>query len=206
MEHFASYFGELIQLKLRSRVESREVADDLRQETFTRVLGALKAEGGLHHAERLGAFVNSVCNNVLFEHYRSRGRTESLESHEEHHPFASQAPDALSSVVSQDEARIVRRILGKLGERDRALLKAIFLEEKDKDDVCQEFGVGREYLRVLLHRAKQAFRSVYVRNTEKRSRERRKSRAAPAGVQNLPFNLRDLPGENPGSSMNQQSK
>ena len=206
MDHFASYFGELIQLKLRSRVESREVADDLRQETFTRVLGALRAEGGLHHAERLGAFVNSVCNNVLFEHYRSRGRTESLESHEEHHPFASQAPDALTCVVSQDEARVVRRILAKLGVRDRALLKAIFLEERDKDDVCQEFGVGREYLRVLLHRAKQAFRSVYVRNTEKRSRERRKSRPSPAEVQDLAFNLRDLPGEGPGSSMNQQTK
>ena len=206
MEHFASYFGELIQLKLRSRVESREVAEDLRQETFTRVLGALKAEGGLHHADRLGAFVNSVCNNVLFEHYRSRGRTESLESHEEHHPFASQAPDALTCAVSQDEARVVRKILSKLGERDRVLLKAIFLEERDKDDVCREFGVGREYLRVLLHRAKQAFRSVYVRNTEKRSRERRKRGAEQTGGQDLPFNLRDLPGENPGSSMNQQSK
>lgn len=206
LDHFASYFGELIQLKLRSRVESREVAEDLRQETFTRVLGALRAEGGLHHAERLGAFVNSVCNNVLFEYYRSRGRTESLESHEEHHPFACQAPDALSRVLSQDEVRMVRRILTKLGKRDRDVLKAVFLEERDKDEVCREFGVGREYLRVLLHRAKQAFKSVYVRNTEAGPREGRKNRPSTDEVQNLPFNLRDLPGEGPGGTMNQQSK
>jgi RNA polymerase sigma-70 factor (ECF subfamily) len=119
LDHFASYFGELIQLKLRSRVESREVVEDLRQETFTRVLTALKSEAGLHHADRLGAFVNSVCNNVLFEHYRSRGRTESLELREEVHPLASEAPDALSRVVSKDEVRAVRRILAKLGDRDR---------------------------------------------------------------------------------------
>jgi len=173
LEHFASYFGELIHLKLRSRVESREVVEDLRQETFTRVLSVLGTEGGLQHAERLGAFVNSVCNNVLLEYYRSRGRTESLEVREEVHPVASEAPDALSRVLSQDEVRAVRRILSKLGERDRDLLKAIFLDERDKDEICRELGVGREYLRVLLHRAKQAFKAVYVKSAAARARERR---------------------------------
>ena len=43
-------------------------------------------------------------------------------------------------------------------ERDRDLLRAIFLEEKEKDEICREFGVDREYLRVLLHRAKERFR------------------------------------------------
>jgi RNA polymerase sigma-70 factor (ECF subfamily) len=43
-------------------------------------------------------------------------------------------------------------------ERDRDLLRAIFLEEKEKEEICREFGVDREYLRVLLHRAKERFR------------------------------------------------
>jgi len=33
-----------------------------------------------------------------------------------------------------------------------------FLEEKGKDEICKDFGVDREYLRVLLHRAKERFR------------------------------------------------
>jgi len=206
LEHFASYFGELIQLKLRSRVDSREVAEDLRQETFTRVLAALKAEGGLHHADRLGAFVNSVCNNVLLEYYRSRGRTDSLESHEENHPIPSDAPDALSRVLSQDEVGAVRRILAKLGERDRELLRAIFLEERDKDEVCRELGVGREYLRVLLHRAKQSFKAVYIKNAAIRARERLTNLQSLAGVQNLVLKMQDLPGKSPGGTMNPQSK
>jgi RNA polymerase sigma-70 factor (ECF subfamily) len=206
LDHFASYFGELIQLKLRSRVESREVAEDLRQETFTRVLTTLRTEGGLQHAERLGAFVNSVCNNVLLEYYRSRGRTESLEVREEVHPVASEAPDALSRVLSQDEIRAVRRILAKLGKRDRDLLRAVFLEERDKDEVCRELGVGREYLRVLLHRAKQTFKSVYVRNTATGARNQRASRQPSAGAQSLVLNMQDLPGKSPGGRINQQSK
>ena len=58
----------------------------------------------------------------------------------------------------------VREILEKLSERDRRLLREVFLEERDKDEVCREFGVDREYLRVLLHRAKQSFKSLYLKN------------------------------------------
>jgi RNA polymerase sigma-70 factor (ECF subfamily) len=59
--------------------------------------------------------------------------------------------------------RKVREILLRLAPRDRSLLKAIFLEERDRDEVCRQFGVEREYLRVLLHRAKQEFKVEYVK-------------------------------------------
>ena len=48
-------------------------------------------------------------------------------------------------------------------ERDRFLLKAVFLEQRDRDEVCREFGVDREYLRVLLHRAKREFKTEYLK-------------------------------------------
>jgi RNA polymerase sigma-70 factor (ECF subfamily) len=38
----------------------------------------------------------------------------------------------------------------------------VLLEERNKDEVCAEFGITREYLRVLLHRAKQSFKSCYT--------------------------------------------
>ncbi len=52
----------------------------------------------------------------------------------------------------------------RLSKRDRSLLKAVFLDERDRDEVCREFGVEREYLRVLLHRAKQEFKVEYVKH------------------------------------------
>ena len=57
----------------------------------------------------------------------------------------------------------LREILLELPERDRLLLKAVFLDERDRDEVCEEFGVERDYLRVLLHRAKQEFKTEYVK-------------------------------------------
>lgn len=160
---FVAYFSELIQLKLRSRVNSPHAVEDLRQETFVRVFTALRSEGRLRQPERLGAFVNSVCNNVLLEYYRSSSRENPMEDE-----ASASIPDPSLDVVSilshKEMEQKVRQVLDELSERDRRLLREIFLEERDKDAVCQDFGVDRDYLRVLLHRAKQAFKAVYLKN------------------------------------------
>ena len=160
--HFVTYFSELIQLKLRSRVNSPHTVEDLRQETFARVFAALRSEGRLRQPERLGAFVNSVCNNVLLEHYRSQKRATGTIDDETEATVASREPSALSLLEAKDTERVVRQILNELTERDRRLLQAVLLDERDKDEVCAEFGISREYLRVLLHRAKQSFKSFYI--------------------------------------------
>ena len=160
--HFVAYFSELIQLKLRSRVKSPQTVEDLRQETFTRVFTTLRSQG-IRQPERLGAFVNSVCNNVLLEHYRSASRENPVEEEE-----GANIPDPSLDVVSilshKEMEQKVRQVLDELSERDRRLLREIFLEERDKDAVCRDFGVDRDYLRVLLHRAKQSFKAVYLKH------------------------------------------
>jgi RNA polymerase sigma-70 factor, ECF subfamily len=161
-EHFVRYFSELINLKLRSRLRSRDAIEDVRQETFLRVLTVMRSEKGLRQADRLGAFVNSVCNNVLLERYHSKTRSESTLDDEPEAIFVDRGPDALSLLESRDTQRIVRQILSELTARDRSLLRSVLLEERNKDEVCAELGVSREYLRVLVHRAKQSFKDFYV--------------------------------------------
>jgi RNA polymerase sigma-70 factor, ECF subfamily len=161
-EHFVGYFTELIHLKVRSRLPSRQAQDDVRQETFARVLTTLRRENGLRQPERLGAFVNTVCNNVLFEHYRSSSRQQSLD--------ADDQPELPSGAAGADDVAAARQLKDKVSEilsglsaRDRALLQAIFLEERDRNEICHEMGVDGEYLRVLLFRAKQSFKSEYMK-------------------------------------------
>ncbi len=160
-DHFVAYFGELIELKLRSRLASRQSLEDVKQETFARCLKLLRSPGGIRNAERLGPLVNSICNNVLSEHFRAGRRTEPLEDQPAER-FIAREPDALSRIITDDTRRIVRQVLEKLPARDQAILKAVFLEEREKDDLCREIGVTRDYIRVLLHRAKQSFREVYM--------------------------------------------
>jgi RNA polymerase sigma-70 factor, ECF subfamily len=162
-ENFSSYFSALIKIKLGSRLKSPEAIEDVRQETFARFFVALR-DGKILQPDRLGSFVNSICNNVLLEHYRASARNTSLDDEEEKN-FPALNIDFLGALSAREREKKVREILEKLSERDRRLLREVFLEERDKDAVCRDFGVDREYLRVLLHRAKQAFKSSYLKHT-----------------------------------------
>ena len=166
-EHFVAYFSELIQLKLRARLRSPQAIEDVRQETFARVFAALRSPGGIRQPERLGAFVNSICNNVLLEQYRSSSRSTSIDD-EPQNELPDPVTDVLGAVAAKQMEQKVREILDLMPERDRRILREVFLEERDKDEVCRDFGIDRDYLRVLLHRAKQSFKSLYLKNIERR--------------------------------------
>ena len=166
-EHFVAYFSELIQLKLRSRLRTPQAIEDVRQETFARVFTALRSPGGIRQPERLGAYVNSICNNVLLEQYRSNSRATPLED-EPDPDLPDPVTDVLGAVAAKQMEEKVRQILDELPERDRRILREVFLEERDKDQICRDFGIDRDYLRVLVHRAKQSFKSLYLKNIERR--------------------------------------
>src|SRR6266478_3340010 len=74
--HFSSYFGDLLSLKLRARIRSPQLIEDIRQETLLRVLRIVR-KAGVKHPERFGAFVSAVCNNVIMESIRDEMRYES---------------------------------------------------------------------------------------------------------------------------------
>ena len=155
-QHFASYFGQILDIMLRARYLSPERVDDVRQETLVRVIATLRQEGGIRQPERFGAFVNSVCKNVLREHSRDWQRTQPIQQDQLEPP--DKVVDLEGVLISHETKDKVREILAEMKQRDRDLLRSIFLEEKGKDEICREFGVDREYLRVLLYRAKERFR------------------------------------------------
>ncbi len=162
-KHFVAYFSELIQLKLRSRLNSKEAIEDVRQETFLRVIAVLHSKEGVKQPERLGALVNTVCNFVLLEHYRAKNKNTLVLDDEPETRFTDHDSDPSRVLEAQDAEFVVRKVLAEISERDRQLLKMVLLEERDKDEVCAELGLSRDYLRVLVHRAKLAFKSYYLK-------------------------------------------
>jgi RNA polymerase sigma-70 factor (ECF subfamily) len=159
--HFTRYFGDLLQVKLRSRLRSPAQVEDARQETFLRVMRALRQPGGIQSPGGFGAFVNTVCNNVLFEMYRAHSKTTPLEEQ-----VGAAIPDPgvdAETAAGLDEDRAqVRTVMESLPHKERQLLHWLFFEECDKDEVCRRLDIDRNYLRVLLHRAKQRFKTEFV--------------------------------------------
>jgi len=158
--HFTKYFGELLFLKLRNKLRSVQLIDDVRQETLLRVLKIVR-ERGVDHPERLGAFVHSVCNNVMYEEFRKQGR---------HLQMAEDAPEPRDERVDLDAPLLgeevrdqVEAILDALPAKDRSVLRMIYLEEVPKEEICRLLHVDQDYLRVLLHRAKSRFRAEFLK-------------------------------------------
>jgi RNA polymerase sigma-70 factor (ECF subfamily) len=159
--HFSSYFGDLLSLKLRARIRSSQLIEDIRQETLLRVLRTVR-KAGVEYPERFGAFVCGVCSNVMKELLRWEMRHEGSAS--EFEP-ADDRVDLEARLVNQQRRRQVDRILAELPEKDRELLRMFFLEECDKSEICKRLKVREGYLRVLLHRAKSRFRSMHSKRS-----------------------------------------
>jgi RNA polymerase sigma-70 factor (ECF subfamily) len=161
--HFTSYFGALLLIKLRGRLRSPQLVDDARQETFLRVLNALRNKGGIQYPERLGGFVNSVCENVLSELFRAGSRFQQVPENAVEPADEAASPER--QCLSEERKSIIRREMVSLAAADQQILRKVFLEEQDKDQICKDLGIDRDYLRVRVHRALARFRTVLQKQT-----------------------------------------
>jgi RNA polymerase sigma-70 factor (ECF subfamily) len=155
--HFSEYFSELILIKLRARQYAKNVIEDVRQETFLRVLQAVRRKG-IRELERIGAYINSVCNNVVLEFGRSGAKLTFTDEGAPEVP--DNRADSEQELVTREESAQVRSVLSQMSPRNRQLLSAVFLEERPNEEVCKQFNVDQNYLRVLLFRARAQFRQT----------------------------------------------
>jgi RNA polymerase sigma-70 factor, ECF subfamily len=154
--HFYAYFRDLLHAKLRRKLRSQDAIDDVRQEVFRRTFERLDQ---IEDARKLGGFVNTICTHVVQEYYRQSSRAVSLGDQ----PDIAEWNDPDLLLDSVRNSLRVRKVLAGLDKRERDILLAVFLEEGDRKQVCDRYNVDREYLRVLLHRAKKLFREAYLR-------------------------------------------
>ena len=159
--HFSSYFGRLLTSKLRARKVAAPIAEDIRQETFLRVLRQLRRGEGVAQPGAFGAFVSAVCNNVLLETIAKEAKHPALP--QDAPEPADQSIDLDATLITDQRKRAVAKILDSLPAKDREILRLVFLEETDREEVSRRLGVSAEYLRVLLHRAKGKFEEAFTR-------------------------------------------
>ena len=156
--HFIRYFTKLLVAKFRAKMNTSGQAEDIAQETLLRVLQYVRTKGLPEHPERLGAFVNAFSEHVLLEFYRQGNRFQQVP---ENVPDpVEKALDAEMNCITRERKEMIRRELKKLRRGDQVVLEKVFLLEEDKDAICAELKIDRNYLRVQVHRALGRFRKV----------------------------------------------
>jgi len=136
--------------------------DDIVQEVLTRFMLAAREEK-IHHPAAVGAFLNGICRNVISEYRRRNMRDE---------PMPEVVPEPPSKGIPEADLFELRQAIAQgleqLSERDRTVLRGFYLEEKSKEEILKQTGMSDENFRVVLCRAKERFRTIYVEQTKHR--------------------------------------
>ena len=140
--------------------------DDIVQEALMRFMVAAREEK-IQNPAALGAFLNGICRNVVSEYRRRNMRDE---------PMPEVVPEPPGKSIPEAELFELRQAIAQgmeqLSERDRRVLRAFYLEEKSKDEILKQTGMTDENFRVVLCRAKERFRAIYLEQTKHRGNSR----------------------------------
>lgn len=177
----ASAEGELVQrysrgllYLLRRLGAPPELADDLHQETFRIVLERLR-QRGLEDPAGLAGFLRGTARNLMVSERRKTARRRTDADDESLEQVATPSPSQLSSVLLDEEAGFVRKLIEELPtDRDRQLLLRFYVAEEEKESICADLGLDSLHFNRVLFRARQRFKELLER-FEKRQAHRRAS-------------------------------
>ncbi len=153
---YEKYSERVFFLALSERF-SRDDAEDIRAETFLRVLQALR-EGKLRKPDSLPSFVVGIALNVMREHRRQRAGTDSL-TDREHEIAGGESPE--SAFLDKEVSRSIEELASQLKPRERQFLRMFYYEELPKEEIARALGIREERLRLVKSRALKSFRGIY---------------------------------------------
>jgi len=165
-EELVSRYSRGIAILVRHAAQDRSVIDDLCQETFRIALEKIR-RGDVREAEKLSGFICSLARNLVIEHFRQTSRTAAWET-EDADQIPDRASDQLSVMLQKEKATAVRQVLKELkSSRDREMLYRFYIAEEDKDNICADLGLSSLHFNRVLHRARERFRELYERTTQR---------------------------------------
>ncbi|GAB2190945.1 RNA polymerase sigma factor [Sessilibacter sp. MAH4] len=140
-----------------------DIAADVSQETWRIVIEKVR-NGELRQPDRLAAFIHQIARNQTVMYFRKHG--DSTEDPEE---LDLVAPNS-SPEEAFESARLrqyVREIIGSLETpRDREILTRYYVEEEDKELICQELQLTSQHFNRVIYRAKTRMRAYIEKDLE----------------------------------------
>jgi RNA polymerase sigma-70 factor (ECF subfamily) len=140
------YGGRIRAYGLR-HLRDAATAEDLVQQVLLSVLQALRA-GRVEERDRLDAYVLGTCRNVVMDMRRGVARQRRVAER-----AAAGLPEGYEPPhLTVDRAQL-DQCLHELAARDRAVVLATFLEDRDADEIGRAMQLSAGNVRVIRHRA-----------------------------------------------------
>ena len=175
------------------RINRRDVAEDLVQDTF---LSALKAKDTFRNESSEKTWLIAILKRKIIDYYRKKSTQNELNTldrdnkddfinhffesggQQDGHWTNAAAPtpwnNDFETSVNRDEFQLVlKNCLGKLPEKWSAVFTMKNMDDLDSDEICKELQIAPSNYWVIMHRAKLQLRECMEMNWfEKKSKTR----------------------------------
>jgi RNA polymerase sigma-70 factor (ECF subfamily) len=147
---------------LERKTRNPEQAEDLCQEAFCIMLERLRNQP-LTAPEKLAAFLHHVAMNLHIADIRKSDRRKTYADQELVGRVADTTQNQYRQLLRDRSGAAVRLLINAMDNpRDRRLLQGLYIEEKDKDELCAELDLSQRHFDKVLFRAKQRFKEFVL--------------------------------------------
>jgi RNA polymerase sigma-70 factor (TIGR02943 family) len=184
VENWVSLYSDYLYNYAAYRVNNREEAKDLVQDTF---LSALKAKDSFRHESNEKTWLVSVLKNKIIDYYRKKSTQSIQESldknqiasnynhyfnedgnHAGHWMDAAEPKRDYNTTYQQLENKefydILNRCLSVLPQKWAAIFRLKNMEDVETDNICKELNITPSNYWVMMHRAKLQLRQCMETN------------------------------------------
>ncbi|MCB0353243.1 MAG: sigma-70 family RNA polymerase sigma factor [Bdellovibrionales bacterium] len=175
-EHWLEAHGNYLFRYAFSRVNSRELAEELVQETL---LSAIRGVSGFEGRSTVRTWLVGILKNKIIDHLRRASRKESKEVLTDEDDvldrqfnrlgiwstiFGDWARDPDQVLEQKEFFRTLEGCLRKIPERSQRAFMLKTFENTDSDEICKILNISASNLWVSLHRCRLALRECLDKN------------------------------------------
>jgi RNA polymerase sigma factor (sigma-70 family) len=157
----------------------KHLAEDIVSETC---LALIKAVGEDKEIEDPGAWMRTVAQNKVMDHFRSAARVRELMEKFARKSESANHEDAASVKLHEERREEVREIMDTLTEQHRIVLEWKYLEKLSVKEIARRWNTTEKAVESILFRARGAFRDQY------REREKKDQSPDPPALRKMPAN------------------
>lgn len=146
---------------LRQRCGNAMLAEDLHQETFRIVIERLRRQE-LENPDRIAPYIRKVAVNLLIGEIRKSQRRNTYSDSDAIALAVDETPDIHQQMDTEQSRLLVHRLLLEMRvKRDREILRRFYVEEDEKQEICQDLQLSSSHFDRVLYRAKKRFRQLW---------------------------------------------
>ena len=136
------------------KVDSRETAEDLTAEAFSKTWVSFKKKD--QEIENIQAFLYKTARNLVIDHYRQKGKFLVVSANNP--TIVDPRQDLEEKAIINSDVEYVRQALANLNEDYQNAIIWYYLDDLSASEVSQLLGRTKEATRVLIHRALNALK------------------------------------------------